>query len=233
MPNATIVAILTCSLAVVILIPLGIISARRRVRTRNFYSLCRAIGSASKLTGEVCHAVVFLHRQGIDSGRMQSAQKSFQRARQFLTEQAWHHQKNLTFKPLFHMPFKMKTGNGILDNRLIKRLSKRFGHLFKPGPDLGHRSYFILVFTELLPEDRGKAVVGIDPYRPPGHPEFCICSIESSPAVIAHEILHLFGARDLEGSDSSVMERVDRPVEELSIDDKTAYAVGWRDRLDE
>jgi hypothetical protein len=233
MPNATIVAIIICSMAVTVLVPLGIISSRNRARTRKFYSLCRSIGSASRLTGQVYYAVVFLHRRGIDSTRMQAAQKSFERARQFLAEQAWHHRKNLTFKPLFQLPFKMKTGAGSLDDRLIKRLGKRFGRLFKPGRDLGHRSYFILVFTSLLPEDQGKAVVGDDPYRPPDHPEYCVCSTDASPALIAHEILHLFGARDLEQGDSSIMLRVDRPIEELSVDDKTAYSVGWRDQLAE
>jgi hypothetical protein len=234
MINTTLVAILFLFiLPVLILILVGVIGGRRRARTRKFYSLCRAIGSASELTGEVCSSVVFLHRHGIDPNRMQAAQKSFYQAQQFLVEHAWRYRKNLTFKPLFQRPFKMKTRTSALDDRTIKRLGQRFGRLFKPGPDLGHRSYFVLVFTSLLPEDRGKAVVGVDPYQPPRHPEYCLCSIEASPALIAHEILHIFGARDLEQGDSSVMHRIDRPVEELSVDDNTAYSVGWRDRLDE
>jgi hypothetical protein len=219
-------------LPVTSLILVGVVGARRRARVRKFYSLCRAVGSASSLTGKVYYAVVFLHQRGIDSSRMQAAQKSFERAQQFLAEQAWHHRKNLAFKPLFHLPFKMKTGTGTLDDRQIKRLGIRFGRLFKPGPDLGHRSYFILVFTSLLPEDQGKAVVGNDPCQPPGHPEYCVCSTDASPALIAHEILHLFGARDLEKDSSSIMHQVDQPIEELSVDDMTSYSVGWRDQLD-
>jgi hypothetical protein len=219
-------------LPVVILIAVGVVGTRRRARTRKFYSLCRAIGSASELTGEVCYAVVFLHRHGIDSNRMQVARKSFEKAREFLVEHAWRYRKNLTFKPLFQLPFKMRTRTSALDDRKIKRLGQRFGRLFKPGPGLGHRSYFVLVFTSLLPEDQGKAVVGIDADQPPCHPEYCLCSTEASPALIAHEILHLFGARDLEQGDASVMHRVDQPIEELSVDDNTAYSVGWHDRLD-
>ncbi|MBW1810556.1 MAG: hypothetical protein JRJ19_11330 [Deltaproteobacteria bacterium] len=127
----------------------------------------------------------------------------------------------------------MKTRTVVLDDHKIKQLGQRFGRLFRPGPDLGRRSYFVLVFTSLLAEDRGKAVVGIDSDQPPGHPEYCVCPTESSPALIAHEILHLFGARDLEHGDSLVMHRVDRPIEELSVDDKTAYAVGWQDSFDD
>jgi len=220
-------------LPIAILTSIGVMGARRRARVRKFYSQCRAIGSASKLTGEVYPIIVFLHRQGIDSRRMQGAQQSLKRAQQFLTEQAWHHRKNLTFKSLFHLPFKMKTSTGALDERKIKHLGKRFGSLFKPGPGLGHRSYFVMVFTSLLPEDEGKAVVGDDPFRPPGHPEYCICSINASPALIAHEILHLFGARDLEQDGSSIMHRVDLPIEESAVDEKTSYSIGWRDQLDE
>jgi hypothetical protein len=220
-------------LPVAILIVVGVVGGRRRARTRKFYSLCRAVGSASKLTGEVYHAVVFLHRQGTDSNRMQAAQKSFERAQQFLVEQARQHQKNLTFKPLFHLPLKMKTSTSTLNDQKAKQLGKRFGRLFKPGPGLGHRSYFVMVFTSLLSEDEGKAVVGDDADQPPSHPEYCACSIDASPALIAHEILHLFGARDLERGDTHIMHRVDQPVEELAVDEKTAYSVGWRDRLDE
>jgi hypothetical protein len=234
MTGTTVTAIvLLFVLPISILIAIGVVEARRRARIRNFFSLCRAIGSASKLTGEVYYTVVFLHRQGINSNQMQAAQKSFERAQQFLAEQARHHRKNLTFKPLFQLPFKMKTSTSTLDDRKIKRLGQRFGRLFKPGPGLGHRSYFVMVFTSLLPEDEGKAVVGDDPFRPPGHPEYCVCSINASPALIAHEILHVFGARDLEQDGSSIMHRVDRPIEDLVVDDKTSYSVGWRDRLDE
>ena len=220
-------------LPVTILIVVGVVGGRRRARTRKFYSLCRAVGSASRLAGEVCYAVVFLHRNGIDFNRMQAAQKSFERAQKFLVEQVRQHQKNLTFKPLFHLPLKMKASTSALDDRKIKQLGKRFGRLFKLGPGLGHRSYFVLVFTTLLPEDQGKAVVGNDADQPPLHPEYCVCSTDATPALIAHEILHLFGARDLEHGETSVMHRVDRPVEDLSVDEKTAYSIGWRDQIDQ
>jgi hypothetical protein len=70
MTDSTVIAIfLFFILPLTIPILLGIVGARHRARTRKFYSLCRAIGSASKLTGEVYYATVFLHRRGIDSPR--------------------------------------------------------------------------------------------------------------------------------------------------------------------
>jgi hypothetical protein len=231
MNDATILFTFFVTPAATILILLGIFGRIRRARTLKFFSLCRAIGSASQLTGDVYYAVVFLYRHGIDFHRMQNAQQSFEEACEFLVEHARRHRKNLAFKPLFRLPLKMKTRTSTLDNRKIKRLGKHFGRLFRPGPDLGHRSYFVLVFTKLLGEHRGKAVVGVDADRPPSHPEYCVCSTVSSPALIAHEILHLFGARDLEHGKTSVMHRVDLPIEELSVDEKTSYSVGWKDQL--
>jgi hypothetical protein len=216
---------------------IGFAVRTRRARCTRFFDQCRGIGSASKLTGEVFYVLVFLHRDRLDSGEMERSMRAFVEAQEYLANQAKLHGKHLSFKPLFHRPFKMRVNpvdQELLDDRIIRRLGRRFGRLFQPGPDMKKRSYFILAFSSQLASKQGKAVVAKDPARPPSHPEYCLCSPGSSPELIAHEILHLFGARDLtdRGPDDSIMHTVGQPLADLSVDPDNAYAVGWRDNLD-
>lgn len=90
-------------------------------------------------------------------------------------------------------------------------------------------------------------------------PEYCFCPDDSSSTTVAHEILHLFGARDLyeEGTPSnkfrdelrrraksevseeqaapriedSIMLSSSNSLESVTVDRATAFSVGWLDEL--
>lgn len=196
------------------------------------------------------------------AAQLKAARLAFAEARDFLVGQAERYGKRLWLKPALKNPITFKLvrfwneGSEWITDQAAQAISRQLASRLKPRAEMEPLGYFYAVFTPVV-EQRGKAVVEGSCPLSAAQAEICLLPLDSSAAVIAHEVLHLFGARDLytksspsgvenpaqarpeelktalsrEQLEMSVMYRVDRPLDELAVDPATAYAVGWRDDI--
>jgi hypothetical protein len=146
-----------------------------------------------------------------------------------------------------------------LDGRFLDKLRTKMSSEVMQSCDASNLNRFFIVFTNKGEPYRACAIREHQNSPPNNHPEFCVCPDDSNATTIAHEILHLFGAQDLyeegtenskerdrflrnlrgfleldygEGNlDSSIMFKPSRGIEENTIDQATAYSVGWSDTI--
>lgn len=172
-----------------------------------FFNLRRNVGSATVLTGKVHYAVVFVRPTHRAKNRVRHAMAELEGALGYLSTEAQRYGKTITFENVLESPLYLvlrrpkAVGRNLLEDGFTKELGKKIGCL--PIAEMSEtKNFFLVAFTSggdyracAMPKSR------LDDDR--DGIEYCVCPDGETATTIAHEILHLFGARDLyvEGED--------------------------------
>ena len=222
----------------------------------------RGCGSAAMLRGDVrlCNLYVYDRQSRWTDAQKKAAQQRMDAAVQFIAAQAKRYKMDVSFEQetlkdctydgvipidMFANPHWIENcvrGCGFDSaNALVKSIqehSKCSGTLLVVHVNKRATSYNLTYSEGVHPSFRAERVVLFTNYKD-GRP--------TCAASYAHEILHSFGAGELyfpfdnnpkrksvaaRFFPNDVMYRVDYDLKKLSIDDYTAYRVGWIDTLD-
>jgi hypothetical protein len=209
----------------------------RRWMSLGFLGLGRDRGSARRLVGDV----PFVLFEATPGGSVRPAPRALSEALTFLRKEALRYGHGLRFHPLTDRPLPLTyPGRRPRGRRLQSLVATRIRRMRW----LTGRAAFALILVDVP----GEAWAVPEWHRPLGCVEYCVCSRSSSAGILAHEILHLFGAMDLyvpkRGNFPEwahrrfvdelgcVTDSIMRDARSLQIDPATAFAVGWADVLD-
>ena len=222
-----------------------------------FFGARRDVGTAGRLVGEIDYRVVFLVGRNRCVADETEKLERLAEGLGYLTREAERYGRQLRFQsagePLV-VPFRKlqaRRADDLPSPRQLRLLDEKLMRLpiwsARPG-----REFFLVVLSHV--EHRSYARQA----RHNGEREYCVCAENSEAQVVAHEILHLFGARDLyfEGEETrlenvlvrrahvaaasagiaretagSIMRRGWGPLTEVVVDPATAFSVGWSDRV--
>jgi len=228
-----------------------LIALERRRWVGGFVSRARAVGHADRLVGDVDVSVVYAHPDG---ARVPKADDKVSAALAFLVAEAQRHGVELRFRRTPSEPIVLNTPK-LHDANIDAYAPAAIAWLERSlAPLLPEGNAFVVVITserQCVP-----SAWHATRFRP-RELEFCVCPVDASPKTIAHEILHLFGARDLYRPlgpggrtpddvarevaafiesvtgenilETSVM--TNRQGPNLRVDPATASSVGWTDRV--
>jgi len=222
-------------LALLLALPLPALGVEQQ---DDFFLRKKNLGSCRELTGEIPLYVIFAAEKGHpwDAARMDQCKKAVEDAASYLKEQAAGYGRSLSLSPAYYMAEGLDHIDAAEYSQVMEQALQQAGL-----PPQGENSFYLENEIPLLMilNREGRAFSISDSHA--AHNDYLVCYATTASSSYAHELLHLYGARDYYYPDDyhgaaqayfpdSLMLNSTKTA---SIDSLTAYIIGWTDQLDE